>query len=343
MSLCIRTISNKLTPFVGTRKPITHLDRQLPKHVKESSAFLQDFLAGGVILNSKIQQRETAFNLMVKPLKTSQNVVVWNYKLKREGNWSIGKGRKESFQDVGIKFSNKLLVTKASKVFSVMGKENVQSEAKNDDNKPAEATGSGDGKPSLEQLNNVYEVLRVDLPHFFINSIDYKIYGKNIVFENNIKGTVTKGIYEYVKQTAMLRIIGHVKFAYVKFDVLKITVHPEDSSIKVRWRIRGITGYKILFTFWKYKLWNLQSTIDQLESWHDGFSTFYVDGSGKVIKHVADKMMPDQDKEEISTKDKSGMAAKLALFLGLFIPQDFMTDVPLLMSKSVKLKRDTKC
>lgn len=59
-----------------------------------------------------------------------------------------------------------------------------------------------------------------------------------------------------------------------------------------------------------------------------------------MIKHVADKMMPDQDKEEISTKDKSGMAAKLALFLGLLIPRDFVTDISPLMSKSIKFKKD---
>lgn len=43
--------------------------------------------------------------------------------------------------------------------------------------------------------------------------------------------------------------------------------------------------------------------------WHDGFSTYYVDSTGLVYKHVADKMMPDN--EIIPVKDKPNIAAKL--------------------------------
>lgn len=55
-----------------------------------------------------------------------------------------------------------------------------------------------------------------------------------------------RGLFHYVKQMALLRTIGHLKFAYVKFDILKITSHPEDGTVKVRWRIRGISGIKVI-------------------------------------------------------------------------------------------------
>ena len=48
-----------------------------------------------------------------------------------------------------------------------------------------------------------------------------------------------------MKQVAILRALGHIKFAYVKFEILKITSHPEDSTVRVRWRIRGLQGYKV--------------------------------------------------------------------------------------------------
>jgi hypothetical protein len=54
-----------------------------------------------------------------------------------------------------------------------------------------------------------------------------------------------RGLYGYVKEVALLRLVGHLRFAYVKFDLLKITSHPEDSTIRVRWRIRGISGLKV--------------------------------------------------------------------------------------------------
>lgn len=43
----------------------------------------------------------------------------------------------------------------------------------------------------------------------------------------------------------MLRTVGHVKFAYVKFEIIKITEHPEDDTIKIRWRVRGISAWRV--------------------------------------------------------------------------------------------------
>lgn len=65
---------------------------------------------------------------------------------------------------------------------------------------------------------------------------------------------------------ALLRTIGHFKYAYVKLEVLKITKHTEDSSVKVRWRIRGVSGLKVMFLFWKVKLWNLKETLKMAET-----------------------------------------------------------------------------
>lgn len=48
-------------------------------------------------------------------------------------------------------------------------------------------------------------------------------------------------------------------------------------------------------------------------SWYDGFSTFYVGEDGLVYKHVADKMMPDQ---EVDVKPKTALQSKLASQLG---------------------------
>jgi len=174
-----------------------------------------------------------------------------------------------------------------------------------------------DDKPNAEKLNHVFNVLSDTLPKLFIQSLDYSIYHPNIVFENNILGKRTVGLYEYIKQIALLRTIGHLKYAYVKFDLLKITQHPEDSTIKVRWTIRGISGFKVMFLFWKYKLWNIKELFDKTDAWYDGFSTFYVDGEGKVYKHVADKMMPDMDRETATARGPPIDTAKLALIVGI--------------------------
>lgn len=40
------------------------------------------------------------------------------------------------------------------------------------------------------------------------------------------------GLYHYVKQVALLRTVGHLKFAYVKFEIIKITQNQDDSTVR---------------------------------------------------------------------------------------------------------------
>ncbi|XP_068243757.1 uncharacterized protein [Palaemon carinicauda] len=181
-------------------------------------------------------------------------------------------------------------------------------------NSPKSKKAHPGDKPSMEQLSHVYNVLAETLPKLFIQPLDYKIYSQQIVFENRIRGKVTVGLIPYVKQVALLRTVGHLKFAFVKFDILKITKHPEDGTIRVRWQIRGLSGLKAMFQFWKVKLWSWKSVKDEMESWYDGYSTFFVGGDGLVHKHVADSMMPDEEQTVI---EKGPLTAKLAVLLGL--------------------------
>lgn len=181
-------------------------------------------------------------------------------------------------------------------------------------------------KPTLEQLDHVFNVLRETLPKLFIQPMNYSVYSPNLIFENNIQGKHTVGLYHYVKQVALLRTVGHLKYAYVKFEVLKITKHPEDFSIRIRWSVRGISGLKVMFQFWKIKLWKFKELFEQQETWHDGFSTCYLGPDGLIFKHVADKVMPDQNKEANTTVKETPLAAasvaataapKVALVIGL--------------------------
>jgi len=180
----------------------------------------------------------------------------------------------------------------------------------------AEPPKNDSGRPTPEQLQNILDVLASNLPQLFTQPLEYRIYHQNLIFENNIRGTRTVGLYHYVKQIALLRIVGHLKFAYVKFDVLKITSHPEDGTVKVRWRIRGVSGLKVFLNFWKISLMNLKDSIErEQESWYDGFSTFIVNSEGKVYHVIVDKMQPDPEQKVDVVKPT--LATKLALMLGL--------------------------
>jgi hypothetical protein len=198
------------------------------------------------------------------------------------------------------------------------------------------------GAEILNQFNQEPFVccLSFQLPNLFVQPLDYTIYHQDLVFENNIRGKRTVGLYHYVKQIALLRTVGHLKFAYVKFEILKITMHPEDGTVKIRWRIRGISGLKVLFMFWKYKLWKLKEMLHDQQLWYDGFSTFYVGGDGLVYRHVADKMMPDNDKvPNVKTTD---LAAKLALCMGL-LSRPNASDLASLLSAFSRLEKSSHC
>lgn len=155
--------------------------------------------------------------------------------------------------------------------------------------------------PTVADLEHAYSVLSDTLPKLFIQPLDYSIYSPNLEFQNNITGKHTIGLYHYVKQIALLRTVGHLKYAYVKLEVLKITKHPEDFTIKIRWRVRGISGLKVMLNFWKYKLWDLKGVFDSQESWYDGFSICYLGDNGLIYKHVVDKVMPDESQEVVES------------------------------------------
>ncbi|XP_075153411.1 uncharacterized protein C6orf136 [Haematobia irritans] len=156
--------------------------------------------------------------------------------------------------------------------------------------------------PTSADLEHAYAILSETLPKLFIQPLDYSIYDPNLEFQNNITGKHTVGLYHYVKTIALLRTVGHLKYAYVKLEVLKITKHPEDFTIKIRWRVRGISAMKVMLNFWKYKLWDLKAVFDSQEAWYDGFSILHLGDNGLIYKHIVDKVMPDQNNEIIEKR-----------------------------------------
>jgi len=72
-----------------------------------------------------------------------------------------------------------------------------------------------------------------------------------------------RGLEYFMSTISILRLMGHIKYAFVKFDILKITKHPEDGTVKVRWRIKGISGMKIIMKLWKFNFWNLEQVIKE--------------------------------------------------------------------------------
>ncbi|KPI95388.1 PREDICTED: uncharacterized protein LOC106116988 [Papilio xuthus] len=365
MAICLRTITNKVLPINGifsTRNHSNRLSRKIPVRTE----FLEDFLDHRRISSCQYAVKcvtETndpfdlaAANLVLYP-KSSTKLEATNTDVKKVGyeieNNCLGmksfaltsddyieqRAVPYNFNDVPYSLNNfdfsKYNEDVEPTCFSEFERDAVAYCAATTTSMTkaqSSSEGNRDGKPSEEQLTKVFNVLSTTMPNLFVKPLDYSIYHPNVIFVNNIRGKTTVGLFHYVKQIALLRTVGHLKFAYVNFEVLKITAHPEDSSIKMRWRIRGISGLKVFFMFWRYKLWDLKAAFKDQEMWYDGFSTFYVAGDGLIQKHVADKVMPDQD-TIIDDEEKAPIAAKIALLIGL-IPRNYLSDVSPYFSSS---------
>ncbi|XP_063973728.1 uncharacterized protein C6orf136 homolog [Diachasmimorpha longicaudata] len=271
MSQCVRSVSSRLISCVNSRKRLMEVDRRLPKHTKRC-ALLQKY--------DTLSISPPKVDELTAPYLTNRFVV-------------------------GI-HGNPL---RPYSTASSSPKESVV--VQNYDNSPDNEKGNEERRrPTPEQIKAVYKVLEDNLPKLFVAPLDYHIYHPDIEFVNNFKGITTKGITSYIKQMLYLRTSAHVMCAYVRLEVLKITMHPEDNTIKVRWRIRTLSNLKAFTMFWKIKILKLSESMQGLESWYDGFSTYYIGPDGRVIRHVADKMMPDD--ETIPAKEKPSIAAKLA-------------------------------
>lgn len=320
MSSYLRSVPNKFTSLVNTRRQVANVDHQLSKHVK-SSLFLEEFLGTQRAANAAINSEEKPFYSIVPLLSRNVPVAYFNANIERPKSSSENFNWTKHEIDRLHGLESRLYVTNSdvknrtySNAFPCSEKGGIlytESTLKTQETK--EVQTSNDHKSSKSQLQTLFDYLAAELPLLFVNTVDYTIYTEDLIFVNNIKGTTTVGIYPYCKQIAFLKLIGHMKFAYVKMNVLKMTMHPEENSIKVRWRIIGISGTSIFFTFWKFKFWDIKEQIEKEPAWYDGFSTFYMNEDGKIFKHVVDKLMPDQNEENVKTP----IEPKLALFTAL--------------------------
>lgn len=355
MAICLRAVCNKVAPVsqvVSTKQHVGHLWHGKSGCLHKASLAVEFFpkrcFMGAAAL---VEQTEYSYNMSVADYK---NNVLRCYSFRPKNRVSDYRSHRDS-DEVLCHRLTKTEVLAAEKEFHRMIPSGIHqnpilsdfekrmillSESSKKDNSSPEPPNN-QGRPTDEQLRRVYTVLAETLPELFLKPLDYTIYHQNLIFENNIRGTRTVGLLHYVKQIALLRTVGHLKFAYVKFEILKITSHPEDGTVKVRWRIRGISGMKVFLQFWKFKLWKIKELFDDhQESWYDGFSIFFVGSDGLVYKHVADKMQPDDDKALAALKKESPLAAKLALMLG-FIPRDYLDFLNMTSNKN--LRKSSQC
>uniref|UniRef100_A0A1A7WGV2 Chromosome 6 open reading frame 136 n=1 Tax=Iconisemion striatum TaxID=60296 RepID=A0A1A7WGV2_9TELE len=145
-----------------------------------------------------------------------------------------------------------------------------------------------EGEHELEEnLALMYERLRVELPSFFMTNHDYTMYSNNVEFINGLLNTRTRGRMVYQVMLSVWRFLCLCYYTEARLDVLKLTKHMEDGSIKARWRIRGLPFHSLLLRFYRKDRSHLFRS-------YDAFSTFYVGPDGLIHCHKVEKVIPAQ-------------------------------------------------
>jgi hypothetical protein len=93
--------------------------------------------------------------------------------------------------------------------------------------------------------------------HFLclLKYFDFRVHFVTIFFR-------LSGIMSYAIQLMYIRFKINWKFSRAKFQILKITHHPEEGTIKIRWRLSGVRILRAIAQPWKAKASSANTEIE---------------------------------------------------------------------------------
>ncbi|XP_069738031.1 uncharacterized protein C6orf136 homolog [Phaenicophaeus curvirostris] len=140
--------------------------------------------------------------------------------------------------------------------------------------------------PSMEQhLALMHQKLQHELPNFLLKVPDYALYAHDVEFIHRPLRLHTRGRPQYQVALALCRALAWGYFASARLEVLALTRHREDWSIRARWRLTGLPLHQLLLR------WHRRDKRQLLRS-YDAFSTFFLNSQGLIRCHCVDKVMP---------------------------------------------------
>lgn len=151
-----------------------------------------------------------------------------------------------------------------------------------DKEKNTEKISDINNKASPEQLAQVSNQLVISLPRFFSHPHPFNLYTKDIVFIDNIRSIRVQGLTPYAIKISLIKAYYALRYTSAKVELLNLVKQPEESCIKIRWRVITKPGL-LQFILFFYK-------FHSTEKWKDGISTMHVNKEGKIYCHVCDNI-----------------------------------------------------
>ncbi|XP_023665651.1 uncharacterized protein C6orf136 homolog [Paramormyrops kingsleyae] len=138
-----------------------------------------------------------------------------------------------------------------------------------------------------EKLALMYEALRIELPSFFVKRHNYGLYSMDVEFINGLLNMKTRGRLVYQLTLTLWQLLCRLYMADVRLEVLKLTKHSEDGTVRARWRLRGQPYHLMPLRFYRRDKAPLYRS-------YDAFSTFHLGPDGLIHRHRVDKVMQVQ-------------------------------------------------
>ena len=140
-----------------------------------------------------------------------------------------------------------------------------------------------------DEFDEVASKLALDLTNVFLDRITIDLYDPEMELDDKIRGQQYKGLIYYMKSISLLKILAHIRFVYVRPQIVKLTKYHDERKIVVDWRFVGLTQLRLALRYIPDRLWNRANMDQAAKTWYEGVSTFYLGEDLKIAKIVIEK------------------------------------------------------
>jgi len=174
--------------------------------------------------------------------------------------------------------------------------------------KNTKSTGDNDSsRPSRDAFDKTVGKILNDINSFFVRKADYTIYDANVLFENRMNGRVARNVLEFKTEMNYLRIWGHLRYPFVRMNVVEFKKDESEAKVTIHWRIRIWSWLRLVAYYLPKRLFRMENMINHSAIWKEGIAQVWVGSEAKVTRIVVDdkwenKMGSESKVESIKKK-----------------------------------------
>ncbi len=117
-----------------------------------------------------------------------------------------------------------------------------------------------------------------------------------MILDNRINGSFVQGLKYYNGYLGLVKLYGISRFVSVSSRVCNTYINEEEQSVTVHFRFFGLGFIETIFKFFPKQLYKKDNALKEQRIWLEAVSTYYLDGDGKIVRHIVDDKDIDHDR-----------------------------------------------